>query len=372
MNLYRTNVIVTNEHYCFRVLHFNTNVSSDMKYHIKKSGSFYVNTGQFEYHWIDTKTGETLKKTLNVGDFVSYDKAQPYRLVCIKEGDIFEISTTQFEDDTYVVAKPTAHLKTHKQVALLMHMGLGDHIVMAPAVFEVAKQTEKLYIPCKTMYLDALKSVYGDVTNLELIPIASTTDERILGSEIQRVLGELQKRGEPLAIAATGMYNAKPTPLYSFPASFYKDIGLDFMTCRKGFKWNVQPSPLLAIFKELGLKHVFVHDVSSTQKGDRISADVFAAADTSTIVLNPDRNMYTQSHPLYYLAQLAVRKSSQSILDYVTIMESAHGLYLMDSCYFCLSAFIDLTAVRVKNVYKRSTLKFEWMTSELGWNEISL
>jgi hypothetical protein len=375
MSLLDVRDIVANDNYCLRILHFKTNASSDMKYHIKKTGSFYVNAGQFEYHWIDTKTADIRTKALKAGDCVSYDIAQPHRLVCIQEGDVFEISTKQFEDDTHYVTKHTSNMnKKHQQVALLMHMGLGDHIVMAPAVFEVAKQTEKLYIPCKSMYLEALKSIYADVTNLELLPIQSTTDERVLGSEIQRVLGELQKKGEPLAVAATGMYNAKPTPLYSFPASFYKDIGLDFMTCRKGFKWNVKQSPLLAIFQELDIKHVFVHDVSSTQKGDRITSDVFtdAAADKSTIVLNPDRNMYTHSHPFYYLAQLAVRKSSQSILDYVSIMESAHGLYLIDSCYFCMSSFINLSAVRVKNVYKRSALKFEWMTPELGWNEISL
>lgn len=374
MNLtYSARELVNNENYCLRILHFTTNASTAMQYHIKSSGSFYVSTGQFEFHWIDTKTADIKTKTLNPGDYVSYDIAQPYRLVCLCEGDILEVNTKKCEDDTYCVSKNTASPPVHKQVILLMHMGLGDHIVMAPAVFEVSKQTEKLYIPCKSIYLDALKSIYGELKNLELIPITSTTDMRVLGSEIQRVLGELHEKGEQLAIAATGMYNANATPLHSFPGAFYKDIGLDFMKCRKGFQWRkAQTSPLLDIIKQLNLGHMFVHDISSTQKGERISDDVFKDAGENIIVLNPDRNMYKSNHPFYYLAELAVRKPSQSILDYIPIMERAVGLYLIDSCYFCMSSFMDLSAIKIKNVYKRSTLKFDWLIPEVGWNEISL
>jgi hypothetical protein len=53
-------------------------------------------------------------------------------------------------------------------------------------------------------------------------------------------------------------------------------------------------------------------------------------------------------------------------------MERAVGLYLIDSCYFCMSSFMDLSAIKIKNVYKRSTLKFDWLIPEVGWNEISL
>lgn len=372
-------VIANSDKYCGKILHFKHGARFSMHYHIKKMETWYVSSGQFEFRWIDTRTADMKTRMLNVGDIVTNEIGQPHQLICLKEGDVFEVSTQHFDSDSYRVMKGDSQgmvtgsdrVKPNN-VLLLMHMGLGDHIIMAPAVYEVAKQTGKVYVICKANYFDAVKSIYGDVKNLEVIRIVHANDERVIGSEIQRVLGELHKKGEPLSIAATGIYNAKPNPFYPFPGGFYKDIGLDFMTCRRGFKWNVETSPLLDILKQLKLTHVFVHDVSSTQKGERISDDVFAATGAECIALNPDRNMYTSTHPFYYLAQLAVRTPSQSILDYISLMERAQGLYLIDSCYFCVSAFIDISAVRSKHVYKRSDVKFEWLTPDLGWNEILL
>lgn len=374
-------VIANSEKYCGKVLHFKHGARFSMHYHLAKTETWYVASGQFEFRWIDTRTADMHMRVLNVGDIVTNAVGQPHQLICLREGDIFEVSTQHFDSDSYRVMKGDSQggvgAAAHKNVLLLMHMGLGDHIMMTPAVFEVAKQTGKLYVVCKANYVDALKSIYSGVKNLELITIAATTDEHVIGSEIQRVLGELQKRGEPLAIAASGMYNSRPNPPYPFPCGFYKDIGLDFMTCRAGFKWEgVERSRLLDVLKQLNLEHVFVHDVSSTQKADRISGDALAAAGDACacacIALNPDRNMYKHGHPFYYLAQLFVRAPSQSILDYISIMESARGLYLIDSCYFSMSAFIDLSAVRVKNLYKRADVKYEWLTTELGWNEMLL
>ena len=376
-------VITNTEKYCSKVLHLVRGAELRLKYHIRKTKSWYVASGQFEYKWIDTSTANMNSRILNVGDVVTIEIGQPHHLICLKEGDVFEASTQDFDNDSHYLIKESTNDKKYKDLVLLMHMGLGDHIIMTPAVNELSKQVGKLYIPCKTMYLDALQCIYGHVKNLELLPITSTADDRIIGSELNRVLNELRaKLAGEISIATTGMYNPTPNPPFPFPSGFYKDLGLDFLTCRKGFKWNTESSPLLEILRQLKLQHVFVHDVSSTKTGDRISGDAFAAAgavgaaeaagSADCIALNPDRNMYASSHPFYYLAQLAVRKPSQSILDYISLMESAHALYLIDSCYFAMSALIDTSSVRSKHVYKRENVKYEWLTQELGWNEILL
>lgn len=367
-------VTANTESYCGKILHLKRGAELTLKYHIRKTKTWYVASGQFEYRWIDTRTAKMNSRILTSGDIVTIEIGQPHQLVCLKDGDIFEVGTQDVDNDSHYLIKESNNDKKYKHLVLLMHMGLGDHIIMAPAVTELSKQVGKLYIPCKTMYLETLKSIYGEVKNLELLPIASTADERIIGSELDRVLNELRiKLGGEISIAATGMYNPKPNPIFPFPSGFYKDLGMDFLTCHKGFKWNTEPSSLLEILKQLNLKHIFVHDVSSTKTGVRISDDVFAAVGASECVaLNPDRNMYATSHPFYYLAQLAVRKPSQSILDYIPLMESAHGLYLIDSCYFAMSAFIDISAVRSKHVYKRENVKYEWLVPDLGWNEMLL
>ncbi len=363
-----------NESYCGKILHFVRGAELTLKYHIHKTKTWYIARGQFEYKWIDTRTAIMNSRILNCGDIVTIEIGQPHHLICLRDGDIFEVGTQDVDNDTHYLIKETTNGKKHKHLVLLMHMGLGDHIIMTPAASELSKQVDKLYIPCKTMYFDTLKSIYREVKNLELLPIASTADERIIGSELNRVLNELRiKLGGEISIAATGMYNPKPNPPFPFPSGFYKDLNMDFLTCRKGFKWNTEISPLLEILKQLKLRHVFVHDVSSTKTGERISNDVFAAAGAAEcIALNPDRNMYSTNHPFYYLAQLAVRKPSQNILDYISLMESAYGLYLIDSCYFAMSALIDISTVPTKHLYKRENVKYEWLVPELGWNEMLL
>jgi mannose-6-phosphate isomerase-like protein (cupin superfamily) len=380
-------VIANSEKYCGKVLHFNRGARFSMHYHIKKTETWYVSSGQFEFRWIDTRTADMNTRILNIGDIVTNQVGQPHQLVCLAEGDIFEVSTQHFDSDSYRVMKgdsqeSSSSSTSNHNVVLLMHMGLGDHIMMTPAVCEVAKRTKKVYIPCKTMYVETLKHIYGEINNLELIPIISTSDVHVIGSEIQRVLGELgelHKSGEILVVAPTGMYNKNPNPPYPFPTGFYKDLGLDFMTCRKGFAWACKPAAsqplLLTILKQLSIGHVFVHDTSSTTKGESISIDVFASIDkTKTIALNPDRNMYESTHPFYYLAQLAVRTPTQyqNILEYIPIMETAQSLYLIDSCYFSMSAFIDLSKVRMKKLYKRADVNYEWLRDDPAWIETLL
>ena len=366
--------IANNEKYNSKVLHLARGEELTLKYHVRKTKSWYVASGQFDYKWIDTTTANMKSRILNVGDFVTIEIGQPHHLICLKDGDVFESGTPEINNDSYFLLKESADNKKYKHLVLLMHMGLGDHILMTPAVSELSKQVGKLYIPCKTMYQGALKCIYGHVKNLELLPITSTADEGIIGKELERVLSELRnKLGVEISLATTGMYNPKPNPPFPFPSGFYKDIGMDFLTCRKQFSWhwnrNSSLVHLIEILKQLKIKHIFVHDTSSTIKSDRIGADARRAAE-SIVMLNPDRNMYESHHPYYYLAQLAIRTEKVNILDYIPLMETAHSLYLIDSCYFAMSAFIDVSAIRSKHVYKRENIKYDWLTPELGWNEI--
>jgi mannose-6-phosphate isomerase-like protein (cupin superfamily) len=361
--------IANNEKYCSKVLHLARGAELTLKYHIRKTKSWYVASGQFDYKWIDTSNANMESRILNVGDIVTIEIGQPHHLICLKDGDVFESGSPEINNDSYFLLKESADNKKYKHLVLLMHMGLGDHIIMTPVVDELSKQVGKLYIPCKTVYLDALKCIYGHVKNLELITIASTADEGIIGKELERVLSELHtKTTGSLSIAATGMYNTNPNPPFPFPSGFYKDLNMDFMTCRKNFswQWNSSLMSFIEILKQLKLKHFFVHDTSSTIKSDRIGADARRAAE-SIIMLNPDRNMYESHHPYYYLAQLAIRTEKINILDYIPLMETAHSLYLIDSCYFSMSALIDISCVAYKHLYKREDVKYEWVRDD-EWN----
>lgn len=99
------NVFVNNEKYCGKILHFNQGGKFSMHFHLIKEETWYVSSGKFLFKWIDTSNAEIHSKELNIGDVVTNKIGQPHQLICLEEGEIFEVSTQHFDSDSYRVMK---------------------------------------------------------------------------------------------------------------------------------------------------------------------------------------------------------------------------------------------------------------------------
>lgn len=89
------------EDYCGKVLHFHEGAEFSMHYHVIKDETWYVASGQFLMKSIDPDTAEKYGQVLKVGDVVEVKKGIPHQLYCVEEGDIFEVSTQHFDEDSY-------------------------------------------------------------------------------------------------------------------------------------------------------------------------------------------------------------------------------------------------------------------------------
>jgi mannose-6-phosphate isomerase-like protein (cupin superfamily) len=98
-------IIANNELYCGKVLVFVKGMKFSMHYHMIKDETWYVNSGEFIYRWIDTETAEVHEKTIGKGDVVRQRPGQPHQLEAITYGEIFEVSTQHFDSDSYRVWK---------------------------------------------------------------------------------------------------------------------------------------------------------------------------------------------------------------------------------------------------------------------------
>ena len=98
-------IFVNNDKYCGKILHFNTGGRFSMHYHLKKQETWYVASGRFQFKYIDTRNADILETTLNVGDSVTNQLGEPHQIICLEEGDIFEVSTTHYDSDSYRVMK---------------------------------------------------------------------------------------------------------------------------------------------------------------------------------------------------------------------------------------------------------------------------
>jgi mannose-6-phosphate isomerase-like protein (cupin superfamily) len=98
-------IIENNEMYCGKLLKFKKGCKFSMHYHLIKDETWYVNEGKFIYRWIDTETAETHEVKLKEGDVVRQRIGQPHQLMALTDGEVFEVSTEHFDDDSYRVMK---------------------------------------------------------------------------------------------------------------------------------------------------------------------------------------------------------------------------------------------------------------------------
>lgn len=94
-------IFENNELYCGKVLVFKKGCAFSMHYHLIKDETWYVQSGEFIYRWIDTELGEVNTRILKVGDTVRQFPGQPHQLEALTDGEIFEVSTQHFDSDSY-------------------------------------------------------------------------------------------------------------------------------------------------------------------------------------------------------------------------------------------------------------------------------
>jgi quercetin dioxygenase-like cupin family protein len=98
-------IIENNDLYCGKLLIFKAGCKFSMHYHMIKDETWYVETGEFIYRWIDTETADVHEQKLVPGNVVRQLPGQPHQLEAITDGKIFEVSTQHFDEDSYRVWK---------------------------------------------------------------------------------------------------------------------------------------------------------------------------------------------------------------------------------------------------------------------------
>ena len=98
-------VFENNDMYCGKILVFKKGCKFSMHYHMNKDETWYVQSGEFMYRWINTETAETQELLLKPGWVARQKPGQPHQLEALSDGEIFEVSTHHEDSDSYRVAK---------------------------------------------------------------------------------------------------------------------------------------------------------------------------------------------------------------------------------------------------------------------------
>lgn len=96
-------IIENNDMYCGKILIFKEGCKFSMHYHLEKDETWYVNSGEFIYRWIDTDNAEVHEEILVQGYVVRQRPGQPHQIEAKTSGEIFEVSTHHKDSDSYRV-----------------------------------------------------------------------------------------------------------------------------------------------------------------------------------------------------------------------------------------------------------------------------
>ena len=99
--------IVNNDMYCGKILHFNAGGEMSTHYHMNKSETWCVLSGNFYVSGIHPDTAEEYYFTATDGDIIDISCGTIHSLRCDSEdgGDIMEVSTPDDYMDNYRVYK---------------------------------------------------------------------------------------------------------------------------------------------------------------------------------------------------------------------------------------------------------------------------
>jgi len=89
--------------YCGKILHFDSGKRFSMHFHAQKHETWYVARGSFLMDWICPLTAERKSTTLLPGHVVVIPPGNCHRLYAGESSEIFEVSTTHYEHDSYRV-----------------------------------------------------------------------------------------------------------------------------------------------------------------------------------------------------------------------------------------------------------------------------
>lgn len=98
--------IVNNEQYCGKILHLNAGKKFSWHYHKLKHETFYVRNGRVKLlYGYDEDINKAIEIVLGPDSSFTIPPGLIHQLIALEDTDVFEFSTTHFDEDSYRVIK---------------------------------------------------------------------------------------------------------------------------------------------------------------------------------------------------------------------------------------------------------------------------
>lgn len=99
-------IIVNNNEYCGKILHFNKHKKCSYHTHILKLETFYLQFGKVLLKLGTSDNIENAREVvLNPGDKIDIPRGTRHQIIALEESELFEFSTQHFEEDSIRIIK---------------------------------------------------------------------------------------------------------------------------------------------------------------------------------------------------------------------------------------------------------------------------
>jgi mannose-6-phosphate isomerase-like protein (cupin superfamily) len=98
-------ILHNDDGYCGKILKFKDGAKFSMHFHLKKVETWYVVKGEFLLKFIDTDDATPYEKRISAGSVIEIGQGDPHQLIALTEGEILEVSTPHYDEDSYRIEK---------------------------------------------------------------------------------------------------------------------------------------------------------------------------------------------------------------------------------------------------------------------------
>lgn len=208
------------------------------------------------------------------------------------------------------------------KLLILPHMGLGDTIITCGMVRYFASMRERVIYVCKERYAKATTQLFADLPNVDLLVVKDDPDISPAFGADGMVLALYEAEG--YTILRLGLHSENRHSWDNrkaiFSHQFYLDVQLPPSLSHTMFSFprNVQAEEALykRVVRAHGTKYVVLHEDVSRN-------------------LVVDRALLPSNISVYNVHDRDIR--SDNLLDYALVLQNAHALHFIDSCFGLLA-----------------------------------
>lgn len=222
------------------------------------------------------------------------------------------------------------------------HLGLGDHIVCNSIVRNICKKfsNQKIALFCTPRYVNAIKFMYSDIHNIEII----SGDDGIAHEIIDTIPAQnkiLIGHHHVLDMIKRGL---------TVEQGFFDQVGLKFKTKWDDFYISRNLQREEEIYKKLNPSnepYIFLHE--DAERNFIVKRELFT--NHNIPVITPDMNL------------------TDNIFDYITLIERAEEVHVIESCFmFLIDLILKKPRVSINtHRYARPLPNWELPTNRLNW-----